>query len=531
MAQSIEAAAYPAPLRMDLSLQRRATGAFPRHRIYYKRIVVADAGGAVAWGEIVKRLGLGIDVGGTFTDIVVYDTASGRQASHKELTTHDDPSRGVIAGIDRLLAESAIAAADIGRVVHATTLFTNALIERKGAPTGLITTRGFRDTLEIGRERKYELYDIKIVKPAPLVPRRWRLEVPERMAVDGSVRMPLDEGALLEAAAQLAAEGVTSVAIVFLHSYANPRHERRAVELIARALPQPHAVGLDRRGARDPRVRARLDDRHQRLHQAAGRALPRLAGRADRGARHRGAAAAHAVERRPHQHRGGQAHARAAAGIGPGRGRAGRRAPRRRATAARMCWPSTWAAPPPSSASSTTASRTVAYSFEAARERPLHRGQRPAGAHLDPGADRDRRRRRLHRPSRRHRPAEGRPRSAPAPSPAPPPMAAVAREPTVTDADLVLGYLNPAYFVGGTMAHRHRRRRGGHAAAGRARRPQRRRGLAWGIHDLVNENMASAARVHIAEHGKDPRRYALLPPAAPARCTPTTSPRSWACTG
>ena len=142
-----------------------------------------------------------------------------------------------MAGIDRLLASRAFAAADIGRVVHATTLFSNAVIERKGAPTGLITTKGFRDTLEIGRERKYELYDIKIVKPAPLVPRRWRLEVPERIAVDGSVRIPLDEGAVLEAAAHLAAEGVTSAAIVFLHSYANPRHERQAVDLIARRFP------------------------------------------------------------------------------------------------------------------------------------------------------------------------------------------------------------------------------------------------------------------------------------------------------
>src|SRR5256885_1237662 len=95
-----------------------------------------------ARGEVVKRFGLGIDVGGTFTDVVVYDTSSGRQGSHKELTTHADPAEGVLAGIDRLLSESGIAAADIGRVVHATTLFSNAVIERKGAPTGLITTKG-----------------------------------------------------------------------------------------------------------------------------------------------------------------------------------------------------------------------------------------------------------------------------------------------------------------------------------------------------------------------------------------------------
>ena len=112
-----------------------------------------------------------------------------------------------MAGIDRVLRESAIPPEDIGRLVHATTLFSNALIERKGAATGLITTKGFRDTLEIGRERKYELYDIRIVKPAPLVPRRLRLEVPERMAVDGSVRIALDEAALLEAADAIGGRG------------------------------------------------------------------------------------------------------------------------------------------------------------------------------------------------------------------------------------------------------------------------------------------------------------------------------------
>ena len=113
-------------------------------------------------GARVQRFSLGLDIGGTFTDIVVYDTMTGAQSSHKELTTHDDPSKGVMTAIDRVMTGNAIPAAAITRVVHATTLFTNALIERKGAVTGLITTRGFRDTLEIGRERKYELYDIHI---------------------------------------------------------------------------------------------------------------------------------------------------------------------------------------------------------------------------------------------------------------------------------------------------------------------------------------------------------------------------------
>ena len=119
----------------------------------------------------MQRFALGIDIGGTFTDIVVYDTITGGQSSHKELTTHDNPSRAVMLAIDRVMAQAEIPAAAIARVVHATTLFTNALIERKGAVTGLITTEGFRNTLEIGRERKFELYDITIRKPEPLVPR------------------------------------------------------------------------------------------------------------------------------------------------------------------------------------------------------------------------------------------------------------------------------------------------------------------------------------------------------------------------
>src|SRR5437870_190843 len=177
---------------------------------------------------------LGIDIGGTFTDIVVYDHDSGRQVSRKVLTTQDDPARAVAAGVAALLASGRFEPSSFMRVVHATTLFTNALIERKGAPTGLITTEGFADTLEIGRERKYELYDLAIAKPEPLVPRHLRLEVPERVQADGSVRRPLDARAVEARAATLVKAGVTSIAIVFLHAHANPRHEAQAARLIAK---------------------------------------------------------------------------------------------------------------------------------------------------------------------------------------------------------------------------------------------------------------------------------------------------------
>jgi N-methylhydantoinase A len=185
----------------------------------------------------MSRYALGIDIGGTFTDIVLYDPRRAVSFSHKELTTPDAPQRGVVSGIRRLFDEKRIAPREIERVVHATTLFSNALIERKGACTGLITTEGFRDTLEMRREHKYELYDLFIELPEPLVARRLRLEVPERIGPDGRVELALDEHALLARVRELVQAGVQSLAIAFLHAYANPTHERRARDVIATEFP------------------------------------------------------------------------------------------------------------------------------------------------------------------------------------------------------------------------------------------------------------------------------------------------------
>ena len=186
---------------------------------------------------------LGIDIGGTFTDLVIHDHASGRRWGTKVLTTHADPQLGVIAGVRAVLGEAAldepaVGPGAIGRVVHATTLFTNALIERKGAPTGLLVTQGFRDMLEIARERKYDLYDIGINNPPPLVPRNLRREVSERMRADGAVAEALDEAQLLRQAETLRAAGCTSIALVFLHAYANPAHEIAAARAIAAQMPE-----------------------------------------------------------------------------------------------------------------------------------------------------------------------------------------------------------------------------------------------------------------------------------------------------
>lgn len=178
-------------------------------------------------------LSLGIDIGGTFTDLVIHDPRSGRAVIWKESTTPDDPARGAIDGTRKVLAKAGVGAGEIGRVVHATTLFTNALIERKGARTGLLTTAGFRDVLEIGRERKYELYDLFIEMPKPLVARPWRREARERLAPDGSVEIAIDTAAALAEVAELVEQGVESLAVCFLHAYANPAHERAVGAAIA----------------------------------------------------------------------------------------------------------------------------------------------------------------------------------------------------------------------------------------------------------------------------------------------------------
>src|ERR1700682_861775 len=183
-------------------------------------------------------LSLGIDIGGTFTDLVLLDPRDGKTTIWKEPTTADDPSRGAMLGLAKLLGRAATKPEEITRVIHATTLFTNALIERKGAKTGLITTAGFSDVLEIGSERKYELYDIVLQMPRPLVSRPFRREVVERLGPDGSVVKALDTRMALRQAHELVELGIESIAIVFLHSYANPAHERQAAEIISKQFPQ-----------------------------------------------------------------------------------------------------------------------------------------------------------------------------------------------------------------------------------------------------------------------------------------------------
>src|SRR5262247_2409323 len=450
---------------------------------------------------------LGIDIGGTFTDVVVYDHDTGRQWNRKVLTTHDDPVRAVAAGVVAVLADGALEPRHVTRVVHATTLFTNALIERKGAVAGLITTAGFGDTLEIGRERKFELYDLNIARPEPLVPRNRRLEVAERVRADGRVHRPLDRDQLASAVERLVAGGVASIAVTFLHAYANPRHEAEAVRLIAEHHPDvfttaSHEVAPEIREFERASTTVANAYIKPLAHQYLGRMArqvadakipaPLLLMLSSGGLTHVAEA-----QRAPVQmlESGPAAGAIAAGFLGKEDSGGDLLAFDMGGTTAKLSLVD-------------EGEPLIAYSFEAARQKRFIEGsgvpiristieliEIGAGggsiAHVDEIGL-----------------LKVGPRSAGS-QPGPAAYGLGGTDATVTDADLVLGYLNPEFFAGGTM------RIDIEAARAALGRVAERVGLslvdvAWGIHDIVNENMAGAARVHIAERGRDPREYALL---------------------
>jgi N-methylhydantoinase A len=455
----------------------------------------------------VPGYSLGIDIGGTFTDIVIYDHGRGRQWSRKILTTHDDPARAVATGVAALLGEARLEPRHFTRVVHATTLFTNALIERKGAVTGLITTAGFADTLEIGRERKFELYDLDIAKPEPLVPRDLRVEVAERMRPDGTVRRPLDAREVARRARALVKAGATSIAIVFLHAYANPEHEALAARIIGERHPDvavtaSHEVAAEIREYErastavanayiKPLARRYLDLMARRV-AGLGVPAPLLLMQSGGGLTH-----VREAERAPvgMLESGPAAGAIAAAFFGREDSGGNLLAFDMGGTTAKLSLVD-------------AGEPLTAYHFEAARQKRFLEGSGfpiristieliEIGAGGGSIAQVD-----------EIGLLKVGPRSAGS-QPGPAAYGLGGTEATVTDADLLLGYLNPDYFAGGEV------KVDVEAARAALARVADRVGLplidvAWGIHDIVNENMAGAARVHIAERGRDPRDYALL---------------------
>lgn len=457
----------------------------------------------------MARYALSFDIGGTFTDFALFDLASGRPvAYHKVLTDAREPARGVLSGWNDLIAEHGLVPSDVELAVHSTTLVTNALIERNGAVTALLTTRGFRDVLEIGIEQLYDIYDLTAPLPQPLIPRELRVEVGERLAADGRVIEPLDPAEVVTVVGGLVARGVESIAVAFLHSYRDPRHEQLTERLIAEAYPAL-TVSLSSRVAPlvgeyerfstvaadayvKPKVRRYLDELSERL-RALGFEHELLVMLSSGGVAAMETAAAYPIRL---LESGPAAGALAASFYGAATGQAEVLGLDMGGTTAKAC---------------------------------LIEGGRPDIAQM---LEVDR----VHR----FKPGSGLPVIAPtvdlieigagggsiayvnelgllkvgprsaASDPGPASYGLGGTEPTVTDANLVLGYLDPGYFLGGRM-------RLDTQAAERALRGTIAEPLhidlvaaAWGIHSVVNENMAAAARLHIIEKNRDPRDFALV---------------------
>ena len=451
---------------------------------------------------------IGVDIGGTFTDLVWVDDATGAVKVGKLLTTPKDPSQAVEQGVVTLLADAGGAAAEVRSVIHGTTLATNALIERKGARTGLLTTAGFRDAVEIGHEGRYDMYDIFIDSPAPLVPRHLRLEVTERMAADGRVLVPLDDGSARAAIARLRDAGAEAIAICLLHAYRNPVHERALEQLCAELAPGvpvstssevvPEIREYERTSTTCgnvyvmPLMARYLDELERKLHDlgipghfyimlsSGGVATPATAKRVPIRLVESGPAA------------GALAAARMARELGE---------PKLLSfdmggTTAKACVID-------------KGEPLLAREFEVARADRFKKGSGlpvrvPCIEMIEIGAGGGS----LARVDRMGLLKVG-PDSAGA-DPGPACYASGGQVPTVTDADLLLGYLDPGFFLGGRMRLDVEAAR--RAVEEKVARPM---GLttteaAWGIHRVVNENMAAAARVHGIERGKDLRAYPLF---------------------
>jgi N-methylhydantoinase A len=455
-----------------------------------------------------RRYRAGIDIGGTFTDVVVVDDRSGAFAVSKALTTPDDPSAAIQFALEDALSRLGHTAGDLGTIVHGTTLVTNAIIERKGDRTALLATEGFRDALEIARENRFDLYDLNIAFPRPLVPRYLRFGVPQRTLADGTTLRELDVAYVERLARELAANGIQSVAICFVHSYANPEAERQARAAVRRVAPKmrvtlssdvaPEMREYERTSTAvanvyvQGRVERYLRELQARLARMGfdGTFLMMLSSG--------GVATADTAAQFPIRllESGPAAGALAAAHHGRVCGRPELLSFDMGGTTAKFCVID-------------GGEPLVAHEFEFDRAYRFKKGSGlPARVSaiemIEIGAGGG---------SIARVDGLGLLKVGPESAGSDPGPACYARGgtmPTVTDADLVLGYLDPGYFLGGRM-------RLDLSAAIRAIEAGVARPLgasvedaALGIHAVVNQGMANAARVHALERGKDPARFPLF---------------------
>jgi len=450
---------------------------------------------------------LSFDVGGTFTDFVAIDTQTGAVAArHKVLTNAHYPARGVVRGWQEM-AQAGLDAGSVGFAVHSTTLVTNALIERKGAATALITTRGFRDILELGREQLYDIYDLFAPPPDPLIPRPLRLEVAERVDAWGDILQSPDPASVTAVIEAIRAANVEAVAVVLLHAYRNPANERAVADAIRAALPglaisissdiAPIAGEYERASttAADAFTKPLVRDYVGELeHALADSGIPAAlylmlsSGEI---------ASAPTAMARPIRllESGPAAGAIAAAYFGRLAGHADVLSLDMGGTTAKACVVE-------------GGRPELAQLLEVARVRRFMKGSglpvvTPVVDLIEIGAGGG---------SIARRDELGLLKVGPDSSGADPGPACYGLGgslPTVSDANLLLGYLNPDYFLGGTIPLRPDRARDAVARLA-SELDLSVETTAWGIHRVVNENMAAAARVHIIERNRDPRSLATI---------------------
>ncbi len=451
-----------------------------------------------------RRLVAAIDIGGTFTDIVIYDMGSGKSLVGKYLTTPHDPSIGALAGLRALLDEFGLRFKELSQAIHATTLATNAIIERKGATTGLITTKGFVDILLIGRESRYDIYDLVPEFPEPLVPVSMRREITERISGTGEILQPLSPQEVKVTIQELVDKGVNSIAVCLLHSYINPEHEETIAESIAEFFPDV-SFSLSSQVCPEIREYERTSTTvaNAYIQPIVSRYLEDLEANLDDVPLYLmlsngGIATAQSAAKTPIRmiESGPAGGALAAAYFGAQSGFEDLIAFDMGGTTAKTC----------------IIEKSIphfTFNFEIARVKRFKKNsglpiQVPCIDLIEAGAGGG---------SIAYVDEMGLLKVGPesqGASPGPACYGLGGDKPTVTDADLLLGYINPAYFLGGMMEIFSE-------AASRSIRKNIAEPLkiqevqaAWGIHEVVNETMAAATRIQLSERGNDPRNFTLV---------------------
>lgn len=432
---------------------------------------------------------------------------SGDLRWHKVLTTPRAPADGALRGLAELCAGAGIGLAQVGAVIHATTLVTNAIIEHTGARTALLTTEGFRDTLEMGKEQRYDIYDLFLKYPEPLVPRRWRIEVRERITRDGDIRVPLDLNEVRGTVARLVRQGIESIAVCFLHAYKNPVHEQAVQRFIETEFPQ---LTVSSSSEVSPEIREFERTCTTVCNAYVQPLVDRYVGQIDEALRDRGFAGQfllmlssgtlgtpEVARRFPVRllESGPAAGALIAGYIGNATGRSELVAFDMGGTTAKICLVR-------------EGRPKVSPQIEVARVHRFKPGsglpiKTPVVDMIEIGAGGGS----LARVNRLGLLRVG-PESAGA-DPGPASYNLGGTEATVTDACVVLGYFDPGAFLGGAMPLNDA------AARDAVRNAGEPIGLdtvqsAWGIFAIVCENMAQAARLYLIERGQDPRRFALM---------------------